>query len=157
MADMIEPVRHAVTVPLTAERAFRLFTEGFDTWWPRGHKIGQSDLAEAVLEPRAGGRWYERDTDGGECDWGRVLVFDPPRRLVVSWQINDQWRYDDDPARGSEVEVRFTEQGGHTLVELEHRCIERHGAGAADVAKAVGASGGWPGILDGYAKVAASA
>ena len=105
----IAPVRHAVTVPLPIDRAFSVFTEGFDTWWPRSHKIGGADLAEAILEPRAGGRWYERDTDGGECDWGTVTVFDPPRRLVVTWQINAQWQYDPDPARASEVEVRFTE------------------------------------------------
>lgn len=157
MTDTIEPVRHTVTVPLPAERAFRLFTEGFDGWWPRSHKIGPSDLAEAVLEPREGGRWYERDVDGSECDWGRVLVFDSPNRLVVTWQINAEWRYDDDSARGSEVEVRFTEEGGRTRVELEHRGIERHGTGAEEIAKSVGSPGGWPDILAGYAKVAASA
>ncbi len=92
----IAPVRHAVTVPLSPERAFALFTEGYNSWWP-GHHIGKADLAEAVLEPRTGGRYYERDVDGSECEWGKVLVCEPPHRIVVAWQINEQsgaWVYD---------------------------------------------------------------
>jgi uncharacterized protein YndB with AHSA1/START domain len=130
-------------------------TAALDTWWPRTHKIGGADLDEAVLEPRAGGRWYERDTDGGECEWGTVKVFDPPRRLVVTWQVNAQWQYDPDPAHASEVEVRFTEDGGATLVELEHRHIDRHGADGEELRKVFECPGGWPGILEGNQKGAA--
>jgi uncharacterized protein YndB with AHSA1/START domain len=151
----IPPVRHTVTVPLPIDRAFSVFTDGFDSWWPRSHKIGGADLAEAILEPRAGGRWYERDTDGGECEWGTVKVFDPPRRLVVTWQVNAQWQYDPDPAHASEVEVRFTEDGGATLVELEHRHIDRHGADGEELRKVFECPGGWPGILEGNQKGAA--
>jgi hypothetical protein len=100
----IAPVRYSVTVPIPAAQAFTLFTEGFNTWWI-GHHIGQADLAEAVLEPREGGRWYERDVDGGECDWGTVLRFQPPERIDVTWQINSRLQYDPDRARASEVEV----------------------------------------------------
>jgi uncharacterized protein YndB with AHSA1/START domain len=151
------PVRHTVTVPLPIERAFAVFTEGFDTWWPRGHKIGAADLAEAVLEPRRGGRWYEKGVDGNECEWGRVLVYEPPNRLVLAWHADGRWQYDPDPARASEVEIRFTEQDGHTRVELQHRHLERHVGGGEDIAAAVAAPGGWPTILDGYAKVAVAA
>ena len=95
------PVRCAVTVPLSPERAFALFTEGYYSWWPHGHHLGKADLADVVLEPRTGGRYYERGVDGSECDWGRVLVCDPPHRIVVSWQINandETWFPDPDPA-----------------------------------------------------------
>jgi uncharacterized protein YndB with AHSA1/START domain len=158
MTDHIRgPVRHTVTVPLPIERAFTLFTEGFDSWWPRGHHIGKTDLAEAVLEPRPEGRWYERDVDGAECEWGRVLTYEPPHRIVLSWNIDSRWQYDPDPDHASEVEVRFTEQDGHTLVELEHGHLERHVAGGEDLARAISSPGGWPGIMDGYAKTAAEA
>ena len=89
--EVFEPVRYAVTVPLPAERAFTLFTEGFNSWWP-GHHIGTAEMAEAVLEPRTGGRYYERGVDGSECEWGQVLACDPPHRIVVAWQITAQRR-----------------------------------------------------------------
>ncbi|HEX9030337.1 MAG TPA: SRPBCC family protein [Streptosporangiaceae bacterium] len=152
----IAPVRQSVTVPISADRAFTLFTEGFGTWWI-GHHIGAADLADAVIEPRADGRWYERGVDGSECDWGKVLIFEPPTRLVLTWQINGQWRYDPDPDHASEVEVCFAEDGGQTRVDLEHRHIERHGAGAAEVARGVSSGGGWPAILELFAKAAAQA
>jgi uncharacterized protein YndB with AHSA1/START domain len=107
------PVRCAVTVPLSPERAFALFTEGYYSWWPHGHHLGKADLADVVLEPRTGGRYYERGVDGSECDWGRVLACDPPHRIVVSWQINandETWLPDPDPAHASEFEVTFTGQ-----------------------------------------------
>jgi len=149
----ITPVRHTVTVPIPAAQAFTLFTEGFNTWWI-GHHIGQADLAEAVLEPREGGRWYERGVDGSECEWGKVLVFQPPGRLVVTWQINARWEYDPDPAHASEIEVLFTERDGQTRVDFEHRHIERLGAGADELAKEVAGPGGWSAILDRYAQAA---
>lgn len=154
------PVRYSVIVPLSPDRAFDLFTEGFHRWWP-GHHIGAAELAQAVLEPRTGGRFYERGVDGSECDWGRVLACDPPHRIVVSWQITangPDWVYDPDPSRASEFEVTFAPQpDGQTRVELEHRHIERHGEGAAGIHAGVGGPGGWPGILENYAKVAAAA
>jgi len=152
----ITPVRYELTVPISADQAFKLFTEGFNSWWI-GHHIGKADLQEAVLEPRAGGRWYERGVDGTECDWGRVLVFDPPGRLVITWQINAQWEYDADPDHASEIEVLFTEQNGQTKVDFQHRYIERLGAGAEDLAKTVSAGDGWPGILDLFGEAATKA
>jgi uncharacterized protein YndB with AHSA1/START domain len=114
-----------------------------------------------VLEPRTGGRYYERGVDGSECDWGQVLACEPPHRIVVSWQINandDTWFADPDPARASEFEVTFVAQpDGQTRVELEHRHFERHGAGGEGIHAGVSSPGGWVTILDGYAKVAAAA
>ena len=152
----IAPVRYTVTVPISAQRAFTLFTEGFNTWWI-GHHIGKAELAEAVIEPRVDGRWYERGVDGTECDWGKVLVYEPPGRLVLTWQLNSEFEYDPDVAHASEVEVRFREADGQTTMDFEHRYIERLGAGAEELAKSVGSSGGWPSILDLYAKAAAAA
>jgi len=156
MNQTIAPFRYSVTVPISAQRAFTLFTEGINTWWI-GHRIGESELAEVVIEPRVGGRWYERGVDGTECDWGKVLVFDPPERLVLSWQLNYQYKYDPDLAHASEVEVLFTEENGLTRVALEHRNFERHGAGAEELAAGVSDEGGWPSILELYAKAAAAA
>ena len=110
--DVLHPVRYAVTVPLPADRAFRLFTEGYNTWWP-GHHIGTAEMAEAVLEPRTGGRYYERGVDGSECEWGRVLACEPPRRIVVAWQITESdgaWVYDPDLSHASEFEAPYREQ-----------------------------------------------
>jgi uncharacterized protein YndB with AHSA1/START domain len=149
----LTPVRHAVTVPLPADEAFALFTERFNVWWPQ-HHIGAAELAEVVLEPHAGGRWFERGVDGSECDWGTVLVCERPERLVMTWQISPEWKYDPDPAHASEVEVRFTETGGQTRVELEHRHIERHGEGAEDLHGQVSADEGWPYLMGLYAKAA---
>ena len=151
----IAPVRYSVTVPIPADQAFTLFTGGFNTWWI-GHHIGQADLAEAVLEPREGGHWYERDVDGSECDWGTVVTFQPPERLVVTWQIDSHLQYDADRARASEVEVLFAEKDGHTRVDLEHRYLERHGEGADVVARYVSGEGGWTPIMEGYARAAAA-
>ena len=150
-------VRHTMSVDAPQEKAFEVFTDSLDDWWPRSHKIGAEPLERAVLEAGEGGRWYERDTDGSECDWGKVLVFEPPGRLVLTWQINAEWKFDPDLSRASEVEVRFTEVNGQTTVDFEHRHIERLGAGAAELARSVGSPDGWPGILDLYAKAAAAA
>src|SRR5687768_2871694 len=103
---MPAPIRKTVEVAATPEKAFRVFTEGLDRWWPRRFQIGRTPLARAVLEPRAGGRWYEVGEDGGECDWGEVLAWDPPRRLVLAWRITSAFVFD--PAAHSEVEVLFT-------------------------------------------------
>jgi uncharacterized protein YndB with AHSA1/START domain len=152
----ITPVRYELTVPISTDQAFKLFTEGFNSWWI-GHHIGKADLQEAVLEPKAGGRWYERGVDGTECEWGKVLVFDPPGRLVITWQINAQWEYDSDPDHASEIEVLFTEHDGQTKVDFQHRYIERLGAGAEDLAATVSKPDGWPGILDLFGEATAKA
>ena len=88
----LEPVRKEIVVEAAAERAFRVFTDKFDRWWPRDHHIGKAELKEAVLEPRAGGRWYEIGVDGSQCDWGKVLAYEPPRRLLLAWQLNADWQ-----------------------------------------------------------------
>lgn len=111
-------------------------------------------MTRAVVEWRAGGRLYMEQENGSECDWGTVLVWEPPHRLVFSWSITGDWQYEPDLAKSSEVEVRFTsEPGGKTRVELEHRHLERHGAGASGMRSAVGAPNGWPGILQLFAAV----
>ncbi|MCI0687435.1 MAG: SRPBCC family protein [Sporichthyaceae bacterium] len=145
-----------VTVGVPVERAFRVFTESFTTWWPPQYHIGKADMAEAIIEPRASGRWYERGVDGSECEWGRVLAWEPPHRLVVTWQINGQFQYDPDPEHASEIEVRFTADGpGKTTVELEHRNLDRLVGGQA-VRDAISGGGGWTSILDAYVKATAN-
>lgn len=149
------PAIHAtITVSVPIERAFRVFTDSFNTWWPAEYHIGQADIAEAVLEPREGGRWYERGVDGSECDWGRVLTWEPPHRLVVTWQINGEWQFDTDPLHASEIEVRFTSDGtGRTTVEVEHRLLDRLVGGQA-IRDAIGQGGGWGSLLERFAKAA---
>lgn len=145
-------VSKSVTVRATRERAFTVFTSGFFGWWPKAHHLGAADLADVVLEPVAGGRWYERGVDGVECDWGRVLDYAPPSRLLLAWHLQGDWTYDPDPARSSEIEVRFVAVSEEvTRVELEHRDIERHRA-PEDVVRGVGSPNGWSGILRGYAE-----
>lgn len=148
------PVRRSVTVGVEPVRAFRAFVENIGRWWPRSHAIGGRPLVDAVLEPRAGGRWYEVSDDGSTCDWGKVLAYEPPGRLVLAWQIDADWKYDPDLI--TEVEVRFIADGPGTRVELEHRNIDRFGARAAAVAEMIGSDGGWPLILGLYAENAAA-
>lgn len=148
---IVSPVRKSVTVKASVERAFEVFTSDFDSWWPRTHHIGKTPMTRGILEGRAGGRCYTEHVDGSECDWGTVTAWEPPRRVVLAWQIHGDWTYAPDPAEGSEVEVRFTpEPGGMTRVDLEHRHLERHGAGAAAMRTAVDGSGGWTAILKLY-------
>jgi uncharacterized protein YndB with AHSA1/START domain len=147
-------VRREVTVPVSRERAFEVFAAQFGTWWPREYSIGQSDMADFVVEPKTGGRWYEVGVDGTECDTGRVTAFEPPERLVLAWHLNGEWQYDPDPDHASEVEVRFVADGPvRTRVELEHRGFERHGGGAAAVQG--GVEQGWGHCLELYAGAAA--
>jgi uncharacterized protein YndB with AHSA1/START domain len=151
------PVRKTITVKASAEQAFHLFTEGFDSWWPRSHSIGGSPLKRAIIEARAGGRCFQESTNGSECDWGSVIVWDPPRRFVLAWHLNENWQYEPDSAKASEVEVRFTpEPGGTTRVDLEHRHFDRHGAGGAIIKAGVDSPEGWAGLLQLYAAVASA-
>ena len=135
-------------VKARVEHAFKVFTEGFDTWWPRSHHIGKQPMKKAMIETRPGGRCYGQSADGIDSDWGRVLVWDPPHRLVIAWQVTAEWQFEPDASKSSEVEVRFTpEADGSTRVDLEHRHFERHGAGADAIRRAVESPGGWSGLL----------
>lgn len=149
-------VTRSVVVNAARERAFAVFTDRFFDWWPKGHHIGDADMAAAIIEPREGGRWYERGEDGVECEWGRVLAWEPPERLVLSWHLQGDWNYDPDPAKASEIEVRFVaETPNQTRVELVHRRIERHDNPSA-VAEGVSSPGGWGGILAALADLVAA-
>ena len=148
------PVRRSVTVKVEPARAFQAFVGNIGRWWPKSHAIGGKPITDAVLEPRVGGRWYEVSEDGSTCDWGKVLAFAPPGRLVLACQIDADCKYDPDLI--TEVEVLFIAEGTGTRVELEHRNIERFGAKAAAVAEMIGSDGGWPLILGLYAESAAA-
>ena len=155
-APTIPPLTGTITVGVPVERAFHVFTDSFHTWWPFEYHIGEADMAKPILEPRAGGRWYEQGVDGSECDWGRVLAWEPPHRLVVTWQINGQWQYDPDPSHASEIEVWFTADGpGQTVVELEHRLLDRLVGGQA-LRDGITGGGGWTALLELFAKAVAN-
>jgi uncharacterized protein YndB with AHSA1/START domain len=146
-------VRHSIVVDAPPERAFSVFTDDFGSFKPREHNLLAVDIAETVFEPRVGGNIYDRGVDGSECRWARVLAYEPPERVVFSWDISPHWQIEDDPDRTSEVEVRFTEEApGRTRVELEHRNIDRHGDGWEGVREGVGGEGGWPLYLDRFAQ-----
>lgn len=131
------------------ERSFAAFTGRMGRWWPRSHSIGSAPMADVIVEPRVGGRWYERSGDGAECEWGKVLAWDPPGRLILAWQLDANWKYD--PALVLEVEITFTAlQGGMTRVDLEHRNLERYGDKAAAVRDMIGSDNGWMGILKSF-------
>jgi uncharacterized protein YndB with AHSA1/START domain len=148
-------VRKVLVVNVEPERAFAAFVKNMGQWWPKEHHIGESPLAAVVVEPRKGGRWYEKDEDGSKCDWGTVLIYDPPRRLVLSWHLNGDFEFVPDIARASEVEVRFiSEHPGRTKVELEHRHFERHGDSGDQLRTEVDKPGGWSYVLESYRKLA---
>ncbi|HZV63765.1 MAG TPA: SRPBCC family protein [Telluria sp.] len=150
----VEPIRKSLRVKATPARAFEVFTVGMDRWWLRTHSINPTKAAieQVIMEPRAGGRWYERGADGSECDWGRVLAWEPPGRVLLAWQIDARFQYD--PSFSTEVEIRFEAQaGGMTEVTLEHRQLERY----ADVAIGLqaGLGQGWGILLDEFVKALA--
>jgi hypothetical protein len=146
------PVRRSVTVKTGVEHAFHVFTEGFDSWWPRAHHIGTSPMKRGVIEPFVGGRLYSEQVDGTDCPWGQVTTWDPPRRFVFAWQITHEWGFEPDLTRASEVEVQFTPQpDGSTRVDLEHRHFNRMGPGGDEMRTAVGGDGGWGGLLKMFA------
>ena len=148
----IAPVRKSVVVEASPSQAFVVFTSGIDRWWPKSHGIGATPLRESIIEPFVGGRWYTRHDDGSDVVIGHVRVWQPAERLVVTWEISPEWKPDPRPAVSSEVEVRFTaEAGGRTRVDLEHRNFERMGAAAGEKMRN-GVQGGWPHLLDLYAK-----
>ena len=142
----IAPVRKSIRVRASQARAFEVFTAGLDRWWPKAHHIGALPPKIVAVEPKVGGRWYERATDGTETTIGHILLWDPPHRFVLLWEINGEW--ESDPGNGSEVEVRFVADGENaTRVELEHRLFERMGVeGGTKMHDSV--DRGWPGILE---------
>jgi uncharacterized protein YndB with AHSA1/START domain len=147
-------VRTQIVVEAQIERAFRVFTEDFDRIKPREHNMLGVDIAETVFEPREGGRIYDRGVDGSECQWARVLAYEPPNRVAFSWDISPQWQIETDLEKTSEVEVRFvSETPERTRVELEHRNLDRHGGGWEGEREAVGSEGGWPLYLQRFAEL----
>jgi hypothetical protein len=151
----VAPVRKEIVVEASQARAFRVFTEEHGAWWPLAtHHIGAQAAETAVIEPRTGGRWFERAEDGTECPWGKVLVWDPPGRIVLAWEIGANWT--NDPQTATEVEVRFVVLGpALTRIELEHRNLARLGDAAEGMRGAFDSEGGWGGILKAYAARAA--
>ncbi|GAA4416771.1 SRPBCC family protein [Georgenia halophila] len=148
-------VRHEIVVDVPVETAFRVFTEQFDKIKPREHNLLASPIVETVFETFVGGSVYDRAEDGSVCRWGRVLVLDPPHRLVFSWDITPEWQVETDPERTSEVELQFLPDGdARTLVALEHRHLDRHGPGWESERSNVDADGGWPLYLQRFAAAA---
>ena len=138
-------VRTQIVVDASIERAFRVFTEDFGSFKPPEHNLLGVEIAETVFEPREGGHLFDRGVDGSECRWARVLAYEPPERVVISWDISPQWQLETDLEKTSEVEVRFvSETPERTRVELEHRNLQRHGAGWEGERDAVRSEGGWP-------------
>jgi uncharacterized protein YndB with AHSA1/START domain len=145
----IAPIVRTVQVKALPARAFDVFALNIGQWWPKGVTIAKAPHVAIVVEPKAGGRWFERDAEGNETDWGKVLAWEPPSRLLLGWQVNSQWSYDPDFL--TEVELTFmAAEGGGTLVTLEHRNLERFGADAARHAEQLG--GGWPRLLAQFAQ-----
>src|SRR5205085_12332315 len=148
----VAPVRKRIVVNAPQAHAFDVFATRFDSWWPKDHRIGKSAMQEAVIEPRTGGRWYEKGEDGSECEWGRVLAWEPPARLVLSWTINGKFQVDESVE--SEVEIRFIpESANRTRVELEHRIAA---ADAQSLREAVDSPRGWGSLLETYARQVAA-
>jgi uncharacterized protein YndB with AHSA1/START domain len=151
-------VSNSIVVEAPIDRAFRVFTEGFGSFKPPEHNLLGVEIAETVFEPRVGGHLYDRGVDGSECRWARILAYEPPNRVVFSWDISPQWQIETDPEKTSEVEVRFVaETSQRTRVELEHRNLERHGDGWEGVREGVGGDGGWPLYLRRYSERVAEA
>jgi uncharacterized protein YndB with AHSA1/START domain len=147
-------VRAQVIVDAPLERAFSVFTEGFGSFKPREHNLLEVEIAETIFEPRVGGHLYDRGVDGSECRWARVLAYEPPHRVVLSWDISPQWQLESDLEKTSEVEVRFIpETSERTRVELQHRNLERHGEGWEGEREGVAGAGGWPLYLQRFAEV----
>ena len=150
------PVKQSIVVEAPIERAFKVFTEQFGSFKPREHNLLGVEIAETVFEPRVGGHIYDRSVDGSECRWARVLAYEPPRRVLLSWDINPRWQIETDPEKTSEWEVQFiAETANRTRVELEHRKLERHGQGWESVRDGVAGDQGWPLYLRRFAELVA--
>jgi uncharacterized protein YndB with AHSA1/START domain len=146
-------VRKSIVVNAPRDHVFRTFTERFDTWWPRSHHIGARDAFTAIIEPRAGGRWYERGDDGSECEWGHVIDWSPPERVLLAWDLDPEWKFQ--AGLGTEVEVRFiAESAERTRVVLEHRKLDRYGDKAEMMRAVFDAENAWSGLLRSMAEAA---
>jgi uncharacterized protein YndB with AHSA1/START domain len=145
----LEPIRRSVVVPAARERAFEVFTSGMTGWWPASHHIGEAAIEEVIIEPTVGGRWYTRHADGSETYTGFVRAWEPPARLVLTWQINADWKYD--PALVTIVEVSFEPVDAGTRVSIEHRELERFGGDAERMREKFSSPNAWGGILELYA------
>lgn len=145
-----DPVRKSVTVSAPPESAFEIFTAQMGDWWLKTHSLTESGQKAVIVEPRAGGRWYEIGTSGEEKDWGRVLAYAPPKRILLAWQLNADWTFD--PEFRTEVDVTFapTADGG-TTVQLEHRDLQNYGAKAEEARRSLDSEGGWAGLLQAFA------
>lgn len=140
-------IQKQLDVNAPIERAFSVFTARMSTWWPKRHTVGPTPWVDCIVEPHVGGRWFERAADGVETMWGKVLVWEPPTRLVLAWQLDGTFKYD--PELVTEVEVRFTALGPtSTRVDFEHRNLERFGELAAKVGPML--DSGWGGILQSF-------
>jgi Activator of Hsp90 ATPase homolog 1-like protein len=150
-------VRHSVTVPIPADRAFRLFTEEIGTWWPKDtHSLSDGPFKD-VFETRLGGRWYELGEDGSECTVGTIVVWEPPARFVLAWQLTPEWKFEPDLDRATQVEVTFEpEAEAATRVTLEHRGFESYGESGTGMRESVGGEEGWPVLMQLYAEAAAA-
>jgi uncharacterized protein YndB with AHSA1/START domain len=145
----IEPIRKEIRVAASQATAFETFTARMGSWWNPEYTIASEPIADVVIEPRAGGRWYERGADGTECDWGTVLAWEPDERIVLDWQITADWKHE--PSLHTELEVRFLDSGsGSTRVELEHRGLDAFGEQASMMREIFDSPGGWAGLLDLY-------
>lgn len=150
----IAPVRKSIVVQASPQRAFEVFTTGIDRWWPKSHGIGEAPVKQSIIEPFVGGRWYTKCEDGTDVIVGHVRIWQPAERFVVSWEISANWKPDARVAFASEVDVRFVaEAAGRTRVDLEHRNFERMGETAGETMRK-GVDGGWPTLLDLFAKEA---
>ena len=147
------PVRKSIFVNASPEMAFDVFTVGMGRWWPKSHKLGEAELDTQIIEPKEGGRWFQRNLDGSTCEIGRVEAWEPPSRVLLIWQLNAQWEFD--RSLETEVEVTFTPEASGTRVELEHRNLERLGDTAEGFREAIDSSGGWGALLALYAEEAA--
>jgi hypothetical protein len=147
----LAPVRKSITVDATLDRAFEVFTAGLGRWWPTAYSIGKTPMKNAIMEPRTGGRWYEIGEDGSECEWGDVLKWDAPNRVLLAWRIGPDWKYD--PELLTEIDIRFVAvDEKSTRVELEHRLLENMGEGAEAIRKTFDTEPGWDTLLAGYAR-----
>jgi len=146
------PKKKSLVEEADVQHSFKVFTARIASWWPRTHSIGTAPWADIIIEPRVGGRWYERGEDGSECEWGKVLQWEPPTRLVLAWQIDGRWKYN--PTCLTEVEINFSVlDATRTRVDFEHRYLERLGDNAQAVRDLL--NSGWGGILELYVSLAA--
>ena len=153
----LNTVKKSIDVQAGQEIAWRVFTEKMGTWWPLAYyKIGQANAVDALIEPRVGGRWYEKGDDDSVCQWGSVLAWEPHSRLLLSWDINADFQYD--PALKTEIEVRFIADGPkRTRVELEHRHLDRYGPRRDEMRRIYDTEGDWGKLLEAFARTAEAA